>query len=431
MRPKNSSLLRVLRLAVVAALSLASFKSRAEDWPQWRGPNRDGQADERHLLHGWPRGGPTVLWNITNAGSGYGSPVVVERRVYLLGNDGVENESVRAFSASDGHLLWVARLGKVGNPEQQPSFPGARSTPTVVDDCLYALGSDGDLACVELKTGKFVWRKNLRTDFHGVPGMWAYSESPLVSGDTLVVTPGGSEATVVALNRKTGDVIWKAAMPEAGSAAYASAIMLCTGKAKLYVQFLQNGLVGLDTETGKLLWRNTKVVSRYGANIPTPVSGYDLIYAAGGGTGGGAFRLNMQDGILDPEPAYFDARFPAMSGGVVRVGNLLFGTGAKSLFCIEFKTGKVKWEHPSIGASSIIYADGQLILHGENGEVAMVVPSPQRYFETGRFTPTDQPEKLDPMEKAWAHPVVSDGYLFIRDSGSLWCYDVRDPNARK
>ena len=289
MKPIIFAFLKLFRAAVVIAPGLVSLQVAAEDWPQWRGSHRDGMADERRLLHGWPRGGPKVLWSITNAGSGYGSPAVVDRRVYLLGNDGFENESVRAFSATDGHPIWAARVGKVGNPEQQPHFPGARSTPTVVDEWLYALGSDGDLACIELKTGKIAWRKNLRTDFHGVPGIWAYSESPLVSGEAVVVTPGGREATVVALTRKTGDVIWKSALPEADTAAYASAIAVCAGKTRLFVQFLQRGLVGLDATTGKLLWRNTKVVSRYGANIPTPVTGSSHC----GGTGPGTSRSTI------------------------------------------------------------------------------------------------------------------------------------------
>src|SRR6185369_4720979 len=144
------------------------------------------------------------------------------------------------------------------------------STPTVEGEVLYALGSDGDLACLEIAAGKTRWQKSLLTDFAGKAGTWAYSESPLIDGDAVICTPGGSQATIVALNKKDGTLIWKCAVPEGDEAAYASAIVVESGGIKQYVQLLQKGLVGVDAKTGKFLWRYGKAVSRYGANIPTP-----------------------------------------------------------------------------------------------------------------------------------------------------------------
>lgn len=417
----NSSLTIHVGLAVLAIAPSVV----ANDWPQWRGPQRNGLSQETGLLKEWPKDGPKLLWKISDAGSGYSTPAVVGDRLYVLGNDGLENEFVAALSVKDGKQIWRTRLGNVGNPKQQPSFPAARSTPTVEGELLYALDSDGDVACVETGAGKIRWQKSLRTDFGGKPGQWAYSESPLIDGNTLVCTPGGSQATVVALNKKTGEVIWKCALPEGDDAAFASAIVVETGGIKQYVQLLQKGLVGIEAKTGKLLWRYGKAESKYGANIPTPLASDAYVYCASAGTGGGAIRLKANGGKVESEEAYFESKLPTAIGGAVKVGDYLYGTTAQALLCVEFTTGKVKWEERALGAASLCYADGRLYLHGENGDMALVEASPDSYREKGRFTPPDQPKHSNQMEKAWAYPVVANGRLYIRDQGVLWCYDVK------
>lgn len=409
----------------LVGLSCLATQISAADWPQWRGPSRDGHSAEKGLLKEWPSAGPKLAWKITDAGSGYSTPAVVGDRLYLLGNDGLTNESVRAHSTQDGKQLWTTQLGQVGNPKQQPSFPAARSTPTVDGTALYALGSDGDLACLEAATGRVRWQKSLRKDFGGKPGEWAYSESPLVDGDAVVCTPGGSEAAIVALKKASGEVIWKCALPEGDRAAYASAIIVEAGGVKQYVQHLEKGLVGVDAKTGKLLWRYQKAVSRYGANIPTPVASDGLIYTAGAGTGGGAIKLKVSGAVFEPEQVYFESKFPTAIGGSVKVGDYLYGTTAQALLCIEFATGKIKWEERALGAASLCFADERLYLQGENGEVGLVEASPEGYREKGRFTPPDRPKRSQQMEKAWTHPVVAQGRLFLRDHGVLWCYEIK------
>lgn len=419
---RNAPYRRTIRLGILVVAVTAGLS--AADWPQWRGPQRDGIATETGLLAEWPGGGPKLVWHVQDIGSGYSTPAVVGGRVYLMANEGLDNEFVQAVSAADGKRVWQSRIGKVGNPTMQPNFPAARSTPTVVGDVLYALGSDGDLACVETATGKVRWQKSCRTDFGGKPGTWAYAESPLVDGDTLVCTPGGGEATLVALNRKTGEVLWKTALPEADEAAYASAIVVEAGGVRQYVQMLQKGLVGVSAKTGQLLWRYDKTVSKFNANIPSPVARDGLVYSAGAGTGGGAVRLKAGANGVEAEPVYFSPKLSTAIGGVVLVGDHAYGTGGQSLLCFEFATGAVKWEERALGPASLCLADGRLYLHGENGEVALVEPTPEGYREKGRFTPPDQPKRVGPMEKAWAYPVVANGRLYLRDHGSLWCYDV-------
>jgi outer membrane protein assembly factor BamB len=414
--------------SIIAILPiLAGFCASADDWPQWRGPKRNGASQEAGLLKEWPNEGPKPLWKLDNIGSGFSTPAVVGDRFYLLSNEGLENEFVAAFAVSDGKRAWAARLGNVGNPKQNPSFPAARSTPTVEGDVLYALGSDGDLACVGIADGKIRWQKNLRTDFGGKPGEWAYSESPLIDGDTLVCTPGGKDATLLALNKKSGDVLWKCALPEGDRAAFASPIVVEAAGVKQYVQLLEKGLVGVDAKSGKFLWRYGKPVSRYGANIPTPLASDGIVYVGSAGTGGGAVKLKAKDGGIEPEQLYFESKLPTAIGGTVKIGDFLYGTTSQALLCIEFASGKVKWEERAIGAASICAADGNLYLHGENGTVALVEASSEAYREKGRFTPSAAPAHSNPMEKAWAYPVVANGRLYVRDLGSLWCYDVKAP----
>jgi outer membrane protein assembly factor BamB len=413
----------MLLLAVV--LGPFAVAAGAADWPQWRGPQRDGISQETGLLPEWPAGGPKLLWQVQNIDAGYSTPAVVGGRLYLLSNKGLDNEFAQALDITDGKQVWSARLGKVG-PNQGPQYPGARSTPTVDGELLYALGSDGDLACLETATGKPRWQKSLRTDFGGKPGVWAYAESPLIDGDVLVCTPGGSDATLAALNKKTGEVVWKCAVPGGDTAGYASAIITEAGGHKQYVQFLGKGVVGVDAKTGKLLWQYDKTAKNSPANIPTPVAHDGYVYTAAGRTGGGLVKLKAEGDGVAAEPVYFERDLPTSIGGAVLLAGHLYGTTSQGLICAEFTTGQVKWKDKSIGAGALCCAEGRLYVHGENGDVALVEATPEAYREKGRFSPPDQPKHpRGAMEKAWAYPVVANGRLYIRDAGTLWCYDVK------
>ncbi len=411
-------------LLPITLLGLAATGLAAADFAQWRGPLRDGHSPETGLLQEWPKDGPKLLWQVNDVGAGYSTPSVVGERIYLLGTEGAE-ESVLALAVKDGSRAWAAKLGKVGHPEQQPSYPGARSTPTVDGKFLFALGSDGDLVCLETANGKEVWRKQLRTDFGGKYGEWAYSESPLVDGDKLIVTPGGTNATVVALNKKSGDVIWKCAVPEGSAAGYSSVISAEFSGMKQYVQFLTSGLMGLDPSNGKLLWRYEKSGKSSPAVIITPLVSDGMIYS-------GAFRATTalikpvrKDGVFTVEEIYSNGKLPVGLGGVVKVGDYFYGSGGSTAMCVEFKTGTVKWEERSIGAGSLLVADRRIYSHTESGDVVLFEPSAEGYREKGRFTPPGVPSRANPMEKAWAYPVIANGKLHVRDKQSLWCYDVK------
>src|SRR5437868_3268118 len=226
---------------------------RGDDWPQWRGPERTGLSRETGLLKEWPKDGPELLWKRKDIGGGYSTPAVVGDRIYLM-VDRQGKEFTLALSVTDGADVWATSVGKVG-PNQGPQYPGARSTPTVDGERIYVLGSDGDLACLDKETGKLVWSRSLRKQFGGKPGMWAYAESVLIDGDTLVCTPGGKDATLAGLNKKDGETIWKCPVPGGDAAGYASVIIADVGGVRQYVQFVANGVVGVDARTGKFLWR--------------------------------------------------------------------------------------------------------------------------------------------------------------------------------
>jgi outer membrane protein assembly factor BamB len=431
-KPKMMNAMKSIRFAIPIAICAVIGVASAADWPQWRGPNRDGISKETGLLQEWPAEGPKLLWQQSNLGDGYSTPSVVGDRIFLVSNKGLENEFVQALSIDDGHQLWQTHIGKVGKPKQNPNYPGARSTPTVDGEVLYALGSDGDLACMDIAKGKIRWKKNLQTDFGGQPGTWAYAESPLVDGDVVVVTPGGKDATLIALNKKTGDVFQKYPVPEGDAAGYSSIIIVDAAGVRQYVQFLAKGVVGVDAKTGKFLWRYDKTTGRSPANISTPVAGDSCIYTGTHYTGGGLVKLSPDGmGGVKTDEVYFDKKLPTAIGGEILLGDYMYGTNKAQFFCVEFKTGKIKWDKDrTMAPSSLCYADNRLYLHGEtDGDVALIEDSPEGYKEHGHFTPPNIPEKRP--GKAWTYPVVANGRLYIHDFGTLWCYDVMAANGRR
>jgi outer membrane protein assembly factor BamB len=413
---------RCILLATVFVFSVVST-ALANDWPQWMGPDRTGVSKETGLLKTWPKTGPKLKWKAKDLGEGYSAPAVAGNRVYLLGKADT-SETVVALDENDGTQLWSVKIGKVGkNPTSKGNYwPGPRGTPTVVGDKLYALGSDGDLVCLDVAKGESVWKKRLPTDFGGKPGNWAYAESPLVDGDKVIVSPGGKTATVVALDKSDGKLLWQA--PLGDNAAYGSPIRIEVGGVKQYVVFLSKGLAGLAVEDGKLLWRFEKPGSKNGINIPTPVFHDNQIFGVSGYDTGGAgmATLKADKGAVTATEAWFDKKLVSKVGGFVCVGNHLYGTAGSrgNLMCLEFATGKVVWDDPCVGAASVCAVGGKLYVRGHNGTVVLVDATPAGYRESGRFKQPDRSEN-----PAWPYPVVANGGFYLRDQEVLLCYDVQ------
>jgi outer membrane protein assembly factor BamB len=416
--------MKYLLLGAAACFLATAGMLCADDCPQWRGPHRDGVSRETGLLKEWPKEGPRLRWQANDLGWGYSTPSVAKGRIYLIGSpEGKpgKTEHVIALSEADGSKIWSTQIGNVG-PNTKQQYPGPRSTPTVDGDRLYVLGSDGDLACLEIAKGQIIWQKSIRTDFDGIMGYWAYAESPLIDGDLLVCSPGGKKATMLALNKTDGKVVWQCAIPEGDPAGYASVIVCDVGGIRQYVQFLENGVVGVEAKTGKLLWRYTNTSdNKFNMNCPTPIFHDGHILTATQVKGAGLVKLTADGDKMTATEVYLNKKLQNNHGGLVLVDGHIYGTTSGALMCMDFKTGKEAWSNRCVGKGSLCYADGCLYVSGETGgAVALVDANATAYQEKGRFTPPGST-----ASNVWPHPVVANGCLLLRDQQKLFCYDVK------
>ena len=396
------------------------------DWPQWRGPERKAISHETGLLKTWPSNGPDLVWRAKGLGGGYSAPAIADGRVFGM-SARRDHEGVWALDERTGQELWwtpiATRVTTVSTNE------GPRSTPAVDGARLYTLGVNGDLVCLETATGKECWRKNLIKDFGGrMMSNWGYSESPLVDGDKLICTPGGKEATLVALDKQTGAVIWQARVPQEDEASYSSCIVADVAGQRQYIQFLSRGVVGVAAEDGRFLWRydapaNDKV------NCATPIYHDQHVFASSAyRRGGGLARLARHDEQFQAQEVYRTQRLVNHHGGMVLVDGYLYGAHggngrqrSYALVCLEFRTGRVMWEARRPGKGSIAFADGCLYYRNEDGPIFLVEATPKGYVERGHF---EQPD-LSKGARAWPHPVLANGKLYLRDQDILLCYDVK------
>lgn len=416
-----SGLLGMLALVLPANLSAAEKDS----WPQFRGPNRDGLSPDTGLLKQWPKDGPPLTWKAAGLGTGFSSVAVANGRIFTMG-DKDDGCYVFAVDASNGNVVWSVKIGRKGGGG---GYPGPRCTPCVEAGLVYALGQFGDLVCLEVDGGKARWRKDLAKEFKGSFGGWGCTESPLVDADKLVCTPGGREATLLALDKKTGDVIWKCPVEGGESAGYASIVVSEAGGVRQYVQLLSNSLVGVRAKDGKLLWRYGDKRERFAhntANVPTPIVHGDTVFASAGyGRGGGLLQLIGTNGDLTAKELYFKNQLNNKHGGVVLVGEYLYGDRDDSgrPWCADLKTGEVKWQRqgggPGGGSASLAYADGHFYVRYANGYVALVEATPAAYKEKSTFKIPNSDHN------SWNHPVVIGGRLYLREKDVLWCYDVK------
>ncbi len=435
---------------------LAAAGVEAADWPQWRGPDRNGISKETGLLQEWPKDGPALAWKVDKLGGGDSAPTIADGRIYFMSNLG-EDEVVWALSEKDGQTIWKTRVGPAFNQRASQSKEGPGCSPTVDGERLYVEGLAGNVVCLQVKDGAIVWQRSMTQDFGGRVPMWSYRESPLVDGDKVVCTPGGADAVLVALNKLTGETIWKASLGavtgapaaesapadggrrpggrggpggSAGGASYSSVIAIDLEGQRQYVQLLSNTLAGFAASDGKLLWRYDKPANRMGINCSTPLCQDGLVFASSAyGAGGGLVMLSKDaNGGVKAEEVYSTMDMQSHHGGIILFNGSLYGaTGGNeggALACLDFETGKVLWDQrATVGRQakgSLTMAGGRLYYRMENGTVALIEPSAKEYLERGRF---EQPDRRS--QPAWAHPVVANGKLYIRDQDLLFCYDVK------
>jgi outer membrane protein assembly factor BamB len=400
--------------ALLVGSFLVGEAAAPSDWPQWRGPDRTGVSGETGLLKHWPQGGPAMTWLISNLGKGYGSVAVQGDRVYVQGTQAGKSV-LFCLHRADGRTLWTRALG--GTLEQEKGG-GPRGTPTADGDRVYALSEDGDLACVRSADGTVVWAFNMLKAFHGSNPDWLVSESPLIDGSNLIVTPGGPKAGIVALDKTTGRTVWKSE-ELSDPAAYSSCIVADVDGVRTVMTLTSRAGVGVRASDGKLMWRYEKVANRT-ANVATPIFFQNRVfYTSAYGTGSALLRLKATNGEVRAEEIYFSRDMMNHHGGVILVNGYLYGFSNSILTCMEFGTGKVAWRNRSVGKGCLICADGDLYLLGESNVVGLAEANPAGYAERGRFEISDQ------GLPSWAHPAVSGGKLYIRNQGMLACYNIK------
>jgi outer membrane protein assembly factor BamB len=383
-----------------------------EDWPQWRGPRRDGVSTESGLLKSWPPSGPPRAWTATGAGEGYSSFAVAGGRLFTLGARG-EREFVVAYDAATGKRLWETPHGRRFTNDRGD---GPRSTPTVDGNRLYAFGASGDLTALDAASGRIAWTINVIRDFGGQNINWGLSESPLVAADRVIVSPGGADSSIVAVNKTDGKLLWKSQADRAG---YSSAVLHEVGGIRQAIFFTSQRALGLDIANGRVLWSYDRVANRV-ANIATPIVRGDRVFLSSDyGTGAALLQLTPSGGGIDAREVYFTREMRNHHASSVLVGDYLYGFSSAILTAMRFDTGEVAWRDRSVGKGSLVYADGRLYLFSERGDVALAEATPEAYREHGRFS-------LDiGARPAWSHPVVSNGMLFLRDQDTVYAYDVR------
>ncbi|MGE0757115.1 MAG: PQQ-binding-like beta-propeller repeat protein [Pirellulaceae bacterium] len=424
---------RVALMAAAGYVGCCVVEAPAADWPTFRGANRSAVAPDVNLLDSWPEKGPRLVWKSAGAGRGYSSLAISGGRIYTLG-DGPstaqdEDEYLSCFDAKSGQPVWSTRTGPPwvsGNNDWQSS----RSTPTVDGDRVWVITPHGELICCNATTGVEQWRKHLKKDFGGNKADgWGYSESPLVDGDRVVVTPGGERNTVVALNKHTGETEWSAVREGDRGAGHASIVPTEIGGTRVYVQTTGSGGLGIRATDGKLLW--SYPFSPTTAVIPTPIVRGDLVFlVAGYGRGGALLRqVVASKGEVRIEEVYpLNPRHANKHGGVVLVGDYLYGDTEDrgTPYCADLLTGEVKWTQRGSGrgSASIVAADGKLFIRYANGTMTMANASPDGLSETGSFTIPESGAR-----PGWAHPVIVDGKLYLREQDVLLCYDLRQTDA--
>ena len=411
--------------------------AKADDWTQFRGESRENRSNETDLFELWDeKDGPPMAWISDGLGSGYASVAVSNGKIFTTGNFD-DGQAAIALDEKTGDIIWKQSL-----TERPPKhgYPGSRSTPTIADGKAYLVTSDGIAVCLSVDDGSVIWKREF-SDWGGkMMSVWGFSESPLLDGDKLICTPGGSKGMVVALNKDSGEEIWACTLPkyedEEGvngknlkdGAGYASAVISRGGGVKQYVQLVGRGLIGINAENGKLLWRY-KRVSNGTANIPTAIIDGDYVFTSTGyGTGSALLKLQSEaDGSIAPKEIYWaeGKTIQNKHGGMVLVDGHIYcghGNGNGLPICLDMASGDVAWgpeRAKGKGETSLVYADGHVIMRREDGVVLLVKATSESFELVSYFEPEYQ------KGKTWAHPVIANGKLYLREQDKLMCYKLK------
>jgi len=410
-------------------------RSAEAGWPQWRGPARDGICRETGLLRQWPEGGPPVLWTARDLGAGYSAPVIAGGRIFITGDTG---DSLRVTALSlEGKVLWQTTNGASWkNP-----YPGARACGAYAGGRLFHLNAHGRLAALDAATGRELWAVHVLERFEGRNITWALSECLLVDEGKVYVTAGGRQSLVAALDARNGATVWasepllmgpggppemvRAAEPAGvhDSASYASPILVEARGQRVLIGCSQRHVFGVDARDGRLLWTRP-LITRYQVIAATPTFGGDGFFVTAPDAGGGRYyRFTWRQGGLGIEDAWITP-LDTCHGCLVAVDGALYGSwyrDRKGYACVDGATGRLRYQATEFAKGSILWADQRLYCLSEDGEMRLLEPTSTGFEVRGQFR-LGQPRGRD----AWAHPVILDGWLYLRFEGELSCRDIRD-----
>lgn len=432
---KDQGLNVALRIGVTASAGVmlacawvAPSVAYEDGWPTFRGADRTAVAPDKDLKQEWPEDGPKLLWTGKGAGRGYSSLAIADGKMYTLGDAPStaddDEEYLSCFEMGSGNQLWSVKTGPAWTSGQE-SWQSSRSTPTVDGDRVYIITAQGDLICFST-AGEKVWSRDLKEEFGGQKAdSWGYSESATIDGDKLICTPGGPENTMVALDKMTGEEIWTTSREDDRGAGHACVVISNVDGRKVYVQTTGSGPIGVDAETGELLW--SYEIDKTTAVIPTPIVRDDLVFfAAGYGRGGALLRQVPTNSGVEVEEVYpLNSRLANKHGGIVLVGDYLYGDSDDrgTPFCAEFMTGEIKWTGRGSGKRSacVAAADGHLYFRYQDGTMTLVEANPDEFEEVSAFEVPGSGER-----PSWAHPVILDGKLFLREGDLIHCFSLTD-----
>ena len=439
MPPSRPSVpLRWIYAAIVIGLSISNsarcdlaasarpVASTESGWPQFRGPHRDGICDERNLLPSWPESGLKVIWTAANLGNGFSSPIVVRDRIFITGDVG---EELHLFALNlKGQLIWQAKNGAAWNAE----YPGARATPTYYNGYVYHRNAHGRIACFNATDGKEVWAVAPSERFGGKNITWGLSECLLVDERAVYSTVGGTTALAIALDRKSGELLWQAApiSDSEGEQAietpsYVSPILAEFAGRQLLIGCSLKHLFGIDARTGERQWI-TRLPTRYSVLAMMPVFiGPDRIFmTAPHGTGGHCYQLTApaKAGDLVGVKELWTSKLDTCQGGVIYAGGRLFGSfysDRKGWAALDANNGNILYSNPDFAKGAALFADGKLYALSEDGWMLLLEPTDKEFVVKGRFRLAEAARR-----DAWAHPVIHQGRLYLRYHDTLTCYDV-------
>ncbi len=409
-----SLLIWLLTLAVASVGSLRA-EEHAASWPRFHGPRGTNMSPETGLLRQWPEGGPRQLWTAQGIGDGFATVAIADGRIYTAGNR--NNQTVITALDTSGKLLWQAPNGGAWTGAQ----PGSRGTPTIEGDRLYHESPLGDVVCLDAPSGRKIWGLNILQTFGAENTTWALAESLLIDGDHLICSPGGPQTAVVALDKRTGQIVWKSPSVGGDRAGYASPALVVHQGLRMILTMTSQHAIGVNADTGELLWQ-FKHVTPWDENIFSPIFHEGQVFiSTGHRVGSVMLKVTVQGRKASVQEVWRSTDLDNHHGGTILLDGYLYGSlWSPGWACLQWQSGKTMYSARGVGKGSLTYADGMLYTLGENGQMGLVPATPQDHTVVSRFR-----LPAGGQGPAWAHPVVCGGRLYLRHGDFLYAYDVR------